>query len=251
MILRSGVSLLGGNRVAFITCENVSFAYGGKTVLHDVSFSVNAGDYLCIVGENGSGKSTLIKGLLGLKAPETGKISYGDGLKPNGIGYLPQQSAAQKDFPASVFEVVLSGRLNRCGLIPFYRKADRIDADEKLALMGMETMKKQSFQALSGGQQQRVLLARALCATSRLLLLDEPVAGLDPVATASMYRVISEINQNHGITVIMVSHDIPAAVKYANRILQLGHKQLFFGKTSDYTKSTLGSRFLNPFHTAD
>ena len=237
--------------MSLITCENVSFSYGGKTVLHGLDFHVDAGDYLCIVGENGSGKSTLVKGLLGLKQPDNGKITFGDGLKPNEIGYLPQQSALQKNFPASVYKVVLSGRLNQCGFLPFYGRSDRQDVDEKMALMGIEQLKHQSFQALSGGQQQRVLLARALCATSRLLLLDEPVAGLDPVATASMYRVISEINEKHGITVVMVSHDIPASVKYANRILQLGHKQLFFGRTSDYVKSTLGNRFLNPFYSAD
>ena len=193
-----------------LRCSDLSFAYGGETVLKGVSFAVNAGDYLCVVGENGSGKSTLMKGLLGLKEPESGSIEYAGGLKRNEIGYLPQQTALQKDFPASVFEVVLSGRLN---------------------------YKKRCYQELSGGQQQRVLLARALCATSRLLLLDEPVAGLDPVATGEMYNLLKLINLCDGETVIMVSHDVAAAERYATHILQLGHSQLYFGSVSGYRGS--------------
>ena len=169
-----------------LRCSDLSFAYGGETVLKGVSFAVNAGDYLCVVGENGSGKSTLMKGLLGLKEPESGSIEYAGGLKRNEIGYLPQQTALQKDFPASVFEVVLSGRLNSMGRRFFYSKEDKKEAERNLDRMGMLEYKKRCYQELSGGQQQRVLLARALCATSRLLLLDEPVAGLDPVATGEM-----------------------------------------------------------------
>lgn len=230
--------------MSLISCSNATFGYDGTPVLSDVNFSVNKGDYLCIVGENGSGKSTLIKGLLKLKTPISGSVETGDGLLSTEIGYLPQQSEAQKNFPASVFEVVLSGRLNSCKKRPFYSSEDKKAAEEKLALMGMSDMKKRCYHELSGGQQQRVLLARALCATKKLLLLDEPVAGLDPIVTNDMYKLIESINKEHGITIIMVSHDIAAAVKYSTHILQLGHKQLFFGTTQDYVKSHWGKIFL-------
>ena len=223
--------------MALITCENLSFAYSGDTVLSGVNFSVNAGDYLCIVGENGSGKSTLMRGLLGLKEPVCGSISFGDGLKQSEIGYLPQQTDMQRDFPASVFEVVLSGRLNSLGRRFFYSKADKAEAERNLERMGMLDFKKRCYQELSGGQQQRVLLARALCATSKLLLLDEPVAGLDPVAMGEMYNLLKLINLCDGVTVVMVSHDVSAALRYATHILQLGHKQLYFGSVHDYVHS--------------
>ncbi len=223
--------------MALIKCENLSFAYSGDTVLEGVSFSVNAGDYLCIVGENGSGKSTLMRGLLGLKEPSSGMITFGDGLKQNEIGYLPQQTDMQRDFPASVFEVVLSGRLNSLGRRCFYSKADRAEAEHNLERMGMLEYKKRCYQELSGGQQQRVLLARALCATSKLLLLDEPVAGLDPVAMGEMYNLLKLINLCDGVTVVMVSHDVNAALRYATHILQLGHRQLYFGSAHDYARS--------------
>lgn len=223
--------------MALITCENISFAYSGDTVLSGVNFSVNAGDYLCIVGENGSGKSTLMRGLLGLKEPASGSISFGDGLKQSEIGYLPQQTDMQRDFPASVFEVVLSGRLNALGRRFFYSKADKAEAERNLERMGMLDFKKRCYQELSGGQQQRVLLARALCATSKLLLLDEPVAGLDPVAMGEMYNMLKLINLCDGVTVVMVSHDVSAALRYATHILQLGHKQLYFGSVHDYVHS--------------
>ena len=223
--------------MALITCENLSFAYSGDTVLSGVNFSVNAGDYLCIVGENGSGKSTLMRGLLGLKEPACGSISFGDGLKQSEIGYLPQQTDMQRDFPASVFEVVLSGRLNSLGRRFFYSKADKAEAERNLERMGMLDFKKRCYQELSGGQQQRVLLARALCATSKLLLLDEPVAGLDPVAMGEMYNLLKLINLCDGVTVVMVSHDVNAALRYATHILQLGHRQLYFGSAHDYARS--------------
>ncbi len=225
-----------------ITCTAASFGYDGNTVLSDVSFSLEAGDYLCVLGENGSGKSTLIKGILKLKIPVSGGIAFSDDLSASEIGYLPQQTAAQKDFPATVYEVVLSGRLNSCKGKPFYSKEDKKIALEKIALMGMEKLARRSYQELSGGQQQRVLLARALCATKKILLLDEPVSGLDPLVTAEMYALIKELNEKEGITVIMVSHDL-AAVRYATHILHLGNKQLFFGKTADYLETALSKRF--------
>ena len=223
--------------MALITCSGLSFAYGQDTVLSGVDFSVESGDYLCIVGENGSGKSTLVKGLLGLKEPRSGSIELGDGLERREIGYLPQQTELQRDFPASVFEVVLSGRLNSLGRRCFYSKADRAEAARNLERMGMFEFANRCYQALSGGQQQRVLLARALCATKKLLLLDEPVAGLDPVATAEMYNLLKLINLCDGVTVVMVSHDVNAALRYATRILHLGHEQLFFGTVAEYEKS--------------
>jgi len=230
--------------MSLITCQDVSFAYEGATVVSGLDFEVQSQDYLCIVGENGSGKSTLIKGLLRLKTPQTGNIVLGDGLRANEIGYLPQQTAAQKDFPASAFEVVLSGRLSARGILPFYSRVDKEIAEENIKLLGIENLKNRCYRELSGGQQQRVLLARALCATQKVLLLDEPVAGLDPVVTQELYRLIEKINKDTGITVIMVSHDINSAIKYANRILHLKNEQVFFGTTKDYLKSSVGIGFL-------
>lgn len=230
--------------MAILKCDNARFAYDGRTVLENVSFSMNAGDYLCVVGENGSGKSTLIKGLLGLKAPESGSISYLDGLKSTEIGYLPQQTETQRDFPASVYEVVMSGCLNRLGKRFAYGKEDRERAMMNMERMGIEELRDASYQELSGGQQQRVLLARALCATKKLLLLDEPVTGLDPIATGEMYNLIKLVNLCDDISVIMVSHDIHEAVRYATHILHLGHKQLFFGTSAEYKESDLARRFL-------
>ncbi|MDR2504877.1 MAG: metal ABC transporter ATP-binding protein [Oscillospiraceae bacterium] len=227
-----------------ITCRNATFAYEGIAAVRDVSFEVTRGDFLCIVGENGSGKSTLMKGLLGLHAPQSGTIEFGGGLRPTGIGYLPQQSAAQKDFPANVREVVLSGRLSSRGLRPFYTSFDRSEAERHMEELGIARLANRSYRELSGGQQQRVLLARALCATESLLLLDEPVAGLDPVATADLYRLIETIRKEQGVTIIMVSHDIRAAVQYGSHILHMHTTQLFYGTTAEYTSSPIGARFL-------
>ncbi|MGN0370928.1 MAG: metal ABC transporter ATP-binding protein [Butyrivibrio sp.] len=223
--------------MALIACENISLGYEGEVILENINFSLNGGEYLCIVGENGTGKSTLVKGLLKLKKPMSGNILYEEGLKSSEIGYLPQQTLAQKDFPASVYEVVLSGRLNSLGMKPFFGRKDKKDAIEKMNLMGIADLKNKCYHDLSGGQQQRVLLARAMCATKKLILLDEPVAGLDPIATVELYELIADINKKYGITVIMVSHDMEATLKYASHILHLSHKQLFFGKKEDYLKT--------------
>ena len=230
--------------MALIRCENVSIGYEGQTVVKDLSFQIDAGDYLCIVGENGSGKSTLVKSLLGLKSVEKGQIVFGDGLRQNEIGYLPQQTDVQKDFPASVYEVVLSGRLNSRGIRPFYTSADKKTAFEKMKMLGISDLSRQCFRDLSGGQKQRVLLARALCATKTLLLLDEPVTGLDPIVTAEFYELIQRINKESGIAVVMVSHDIESAVKYATHILHLQEKVLFFGTAGAYQKSRVEQTFL-------
>lgn len=231
--------------MAQLACQNLSLGYDAKIILQDLSFSLDAGDYLCIVGENGSGKSTLMKTILGLMAPIRGKVLTGDGLKPNEIGYLPQQTDVQKDFPASVREIVLSGCQGRCGLRPFYNQEEKRIAAQAMAKMGVSKLQKRCYRELSGGQQQRVLLARALCATRKMLLLDEPVAGLDPGATAELYHLIKELNRQDRITVVMISHDIAAAVHYASHMLHIG-KTVFFGTTQDYLKSGAGKVFSTP-----
>jgi len=223
-----------------LDCQDLSLGYEGKTVVTGLSFVVNAGDYLCIVGENGSGKSTLMKAILKLKAPMSGQILTGDGLEHNEIGYLPQQTVVQKDFPASVREVVRSGCLNRCGLRPYYSSAEKLMAEETMETLGIIPLAKRCYRELSGGQQQRVLLARALCATRKILLLDEPVAGLDPKATVEMYELIERLNKD-GITIVMISHDIPSSVKYATSILHIGNQSsVFIGTKADYLKSEAG-----------
>lgn len=230
--------------MSLLTVSNVSFAYEGQTALSEVNFEVNIGDYLCIIGENGAGKSTLMKGILGLKKPLTGNILTGEGIKSNEIGYLPQQTAIQKDFPASVFEVVLSGNLNALGLRPFYGVKEKKNTMEKMELLGITDLRKKCYKELSGGQQQRVLLARALCATKKLLFLDEPVTGLDPIMKASFYKLIQKLNTTEQITIVVVSHDMNGAIEYASHILHLGKKQLFFGTKDAYLVSDIGRKFV-------
>ena len=226
-----------------IECKDVSVKYENQVVLEDISFSIEQGDYLCIVGENGSGKSTLVKTILGLENSKLGQIVFGEGLNKNEIGYLPQQTQAQKDFPASVYEVVLSGCLNSKGFSPFYSMKDKKLANEMIKSLGIANIKRKSFRELSGGQQQRVLLARALCATKKIIILDEPITGLDPTVTREMYSLIKEINKK-GITIIMVSHDINFAVNNASKILHLKKNIKFFGNTEDYANSEVGRRFI-------
>lgn len=226
-----------------LTIRNLSFGYDSHAIISDLNFTVSAGDYLCIVGENGSGKTTLMKTLLHLREPLSGEIIAGDGLKPNEIGYLPQQTIVQKDFPASVREIVMSGFQGRIGLRPFYNKAEKQLAEENMERMGITRLADSCYRELSGGQQQRVLLARALCATRKILLLDEPVSGLDPKMTAEMYSLIESLNRE-GITIIMISHDIAAAVKYATHILHIG-SQVFFGTRDEYIQSDLGKRWIS------
>ena len=224
--------------MSLISCENLAFAYEGVTVLRNLNFSIEQGDYLCILGENGAGKSTLMKGLLGLKKPSAGSVALGDGLRAKEIGYLPQQTPVQKDFPASVQEVVLSGCLSGMGLRPFYGKAEKERAARSMESLEITDLRERCYRDLSGGQQQRVLLARALCATKKVILLDEPVAGLDPLVTINMYKLIERINREMGITVIMVSHDLQAAMRYASHVLHLGEdRQLFFGTREEYRRS--------------
>ena len=228
--------------MAQLICQDLCVGYDGKAVLQDLNFAVFSGDYLCIVGENGSGKSTLMKTILGLQQPVRGRILTLDGLRKNEIGYLPQQTVVQKDFPASVREIVLSGCQGRCGSRPFYNKEEKQLAADAMEKMQIAQLAKRCYRELSGGQQQRVLLARALCATRKMLLLDEPVSGLDPKVTAEMYALIEKLNREDGITVIMISHDIAAAVKYASHILHIGDA-VFFGTKTEYLQSPQGRLF--------
>ena len=231
--------------MAQITCKDLLLGYGGTPLLPALSFEVNPGDYLCIVGENGAGKSTLMRTLLHLQAPMGGQIIMGDGLKANEIGYLPQQTIVQKDSPASVREIVLSGCQGRCGLRPFYRPQEKQLAKSAMERLGITHLTNRCYRELSGGQQQRVLLARALCATQKLLLLDEPVSGLDPKATADMYAMIEDLNRNDHITVIMISHNVADALRYATHILQVSAEP-FFGTREQWLSSRQSLQFTHP-----
>lgn len=228
--------------MSILTGKNLTIGYDGREIVNGISFEINKGDYLCIVGENGAGKSTLMKTILGLIQPIKGDIVFGEELTKNEIGYLPQQTIVQKDFPASVEEIVLSGCQGRIGLKSFYSKAEKELAKENMEKMNITHLSKRCYRELSGGQQQRVLLARALCATRKLLLLDEPVAGLDPKAMAELYELIEQLNKE-GVTIIMISHDISVAVKYASHVLHVDSNS-FFGSKEEYLKSDVGRRFL-------
>lgn len=224
--------------MAQIYCQNLTLGYNGRIVLENLHFTVNAGDYLCIVGENGSGKSTLMRTLLNLQPPVSGSVTLGDGLSFKDIGYLPQQTLVQRDFPASVREIVLSGCQSRCGLRPFYNQDEKALAEQAMDKMQIRPLARRCYRELSGGQQQRVLLARALCSARKVLLLDEPVSGLDPKVTAEMYALIEDLNRREGITIIMISHDIAAAVQYASHILHIGPK-VFWGAKEAYLQSDM------------
>lgn len=204
--------------MVLIKCRQLTLGYGNKDIVSDFDYDIDAGEYLCIVGRNGSGKTTLLRGISGLLSPKSGSIEFCDGLMRNQIGYLPQITNVQKDFPASVEEIVLSAFQGKKGLLPFYTRAHRERAMECMALTRTESLRKACFRELSGGQRQRVLLARALCAAERLLLLDEPVTGLDPESTESMYRIISDLHKS-GMTIVMVTHDLEAAHRESSRIL--------------------------------
>jgi zinc transport system ATP-binding protein len=221
--------------IGLLRCRDVSVSYNGRLAVEGVSFDVADGDYLCVVGENGSGKSTLMKCVLGLVKPTSGKISL-DGAKTNGIGYLPQQAVVQMDFPASVYEVVLSGCVNRMGPFSFHSRKDRARAEANMERLEITPLRRKSFRDLSGGQRQRVLLARALCAAGGIIMLDEPASGLDPLVASGMYELLERLNSD-GVTIVMISHDIKSAVRYGNKILHLSGKPLFFGPTSEYVET--------------
>ena len=220
--------------MTLITLKDVTIAFEGVVAVENVRLSIEKGDYLVIVGENGSGKSTLIRAILGLVRPQKGRVIYGSGLKQNQIGYLPQQTVAQRDFPASVEEVVLSGCINRMGRRLFFGAQQRRLAEEKMCLLDVERLRRQSYRTLSGGQQQRVLLARALCATDSILLLDEPVTGLDPEATEELYGIIRTLNREHGVAIVMVSHDLHGSMRDAGRVLVMDHGVDFLGSVEAY-----------------
>ena len=226
-------------------CKDVTLGYENKVVAKNLNFKIDQGDYLCVVGENGTGNSTLIKTLLGLIKPLNGEvIANVQGKNHKGVGYLPQQTQAQKDFPASVWEVVLSGVLNNDHRCPFYNKKDKAEAEKNMEKLNILDLKKRCYRELSGGQQQRVLLARALCATDSVLILDEPVTGLDPAASMEFYETIKDLNKKENVTIIMVSHDIKNALNYATHILHLEQENDFFGTVEEYKKSNVSNMFL-------
>ena len=228
--------------MALLEVKDLSLGYDGKAIAEHLNFKVDAGSYLCIVGENGSGKTTLMKTLLHLQKPLSGTINYGDGLKPDEIGYLPQQTEVQRDFPASVYEIVISGCQSRLGQRAFYGKEEKALAADAMRRMAIEDLKDRCYRDLSGGQQQRVLLARALCAARKIILLDEPVSGLDPKVTAELYKLIEDLNRE-GVTIMMVSHDISTALRNATHILHIG-SEMFFGTRQEYLNSRIGRMFL-------
>ena len=224
--------------MSLITIRDLSLGYGNRILTEGMDMQVDSGDYVCVIGENGAGKSTFIRTLLGLQSPLKGKITFGEGLKKTQVGYLPQQTVVQRDFPATVEEIVLSGCQGSKGLRPFYNSREKEEAKRNMERMNISEFAKRSYRKLSGGQQQRVLLARALCASSRLLVLDEPVAGLDPKATEDMYALIKGLN-DEGVTIIMISHDISAAITFASHILHIRSRSVFLTK-EEYLKSDIG-----------
>ena len=226
-----------------IICQDLKLGFGANILVEHLSFTIEKGSYLCIVGENGAGKSTLLRALLGLLKPLSGSITLGEGLQRREIGYLPQQTFVQRDFPASVREVVLSGCQGRCGLRPFYNREEKQIAEKAMEQMEITGLAETCYRDLSGGQQQRVLLARALCASDKLLVLDEPVSGLDPKMAETMYRLVARINREMGITIIMISHDVREAIPYATHILHMD-KDYFFGTAEAYRESEYGRLFL-------
>ena len=242
--------------MSYLICDNLSFSYDGRKVIDRLSFSVDKGARVCIVGENGAGKSTLVKGILGLKKADTGtvKLAEGHGHSKPQIGYLPQQSEQIKDFPASVREVVRSGCIGsrKCSKLgaslsafyPFYTAFEKRQADEAMKRMGILELADRNCSELSGGQKQRMLLARGLCAAGRLFLLDEPTAGLDADATADLYNLILELSQDDGMTILMVTHDHSILPRIATHVLHLGHGETFYGTLEEYQASIPGRRFL-------
>ena len=227
-----------------ITCDNITLGYGARILVERLSFTIEKGNYLCVVGENGAGKSTLLRTLLGLQKPLAGTVVLGEGLKRNEIGYLPQQTFVQRDFPASVWEVVISGCQGRCGLRPFYNREEKQIAKRVMEQLEITPLAQTCYRDLSGGQQQRVLLARALCASDKMLVLDEPVSGLDPKMAEVMYQLVARVNRDMGMTVVMISHDVREAIPYATHILHMD-REYYFGTAEAYRQSEFGKAFLD------
>ncbi len=231
--------------MSLIQVRDLSISYDGKTIVSGINFDIDQGDFMCVFGENGSGKSSLIKAILGLKSTASGHIHFAKDFSRRDIGYMPQKTQIQQDFPASVLEVVLSGCQGSMGFRPFYGKAEKAKAARAMERLGITDIKKECYRSLSGGQQQRVLLARALCGADKMILLDEPTTALDPIATTDFYRLIYELNKDSGITVVMVSHDISGSLKYSGTVLHIGGSEvMFYGKTADYVKTRIGASFL-------
>jgi len=226
-----------------IVCRGVSLGYEGRPLLRGLDLTVSDGDYLCVVGENGTGKSTLIRALLGLLPPLSGEIVRAAELRQGAVGYLPQQTRAQKDFPATAYEVVLSGCLNQKGFRFFYSGRQKSAALMNMGKLGILELKDKCYRELSGGQQQRVLLARALCAAKRLLILDEPITGLDPAAAQDLYKTLAYLNRKEGMAVVMVTHDLKAALQSARTVLHIGRDAWFSGTVEEYLASPQGRRF--------
>ena len=227
-----------------IQCDHAAFGYENQIYIKNITFTMEEGDYICVLGENGSGKSTLMKGLLGLLRPYEGTVTYGPSVAGKSIGYLPQRTMAQKDFPATVREVVMSGCLSRRGVVPFWSREDRIRADRQMERMSIRSLERECFRDLSGGQQQRVLLARALCATEHLLLLDEPTTGLDPAVTRELYGLLRELNHEEHTAILMITHDVDQAMQDAGKVLHMEREMMFFGSVSEYQNSRVGQEFL-------
>ena len=234
--------------MSLIKFSNIEFKYDSKQILQNVSFEVNKGDYVCILGENGTGKSTLLNLLSGILKPTSGSIEFFDESLKSKIGYLPQQIQIQDNFPASVYEIVLSGCVNKLKLYPFYTRIEKQIANYNINLLGISDIKAKSFHELSGGQKQRVLLARALCSAENLILLDEPVSGLDPVVTESFYDTIHHLNTEHGTTIVMVSHDIKKSLEFATHIIYISKNSFYYAKKDDFLNSEVSKKIVGGNH---
>ena len=224
------------------SCRDAALGYEHKPLLEHLNFEVRRGDYICVIGENGSGKSTLLQSMLGLVRPLSGRIEC-PAQKEGKIGYLPQQTEAQRSFPATVEEVMRSGFLNRRGFHFAYSRAEKATALMNMGKLGVLELRGRCYRDLSGGQQQRVLLARALCAAESLLILDEPVTGLDPAATQELYRILRYLNEKENLAVVMVTHDLAAALQEAKTVLHIGRNGWFCGSAQEYLRSNEGKRF--------
>lgn len=229
------------NEILF-SCRDAALGYEHRPLVEHLNFEVHRGDYICVVGENGSGKSTLLRSMLGLVEPLSGEICC-PAQKEGGIGYLPQQTDSQRSFPATVEEVVLSGFLNRHKIHVIYSRAEKASALMNMGKLGVLELRKRCYRDLSGGQQQRVLLARALCAAESLLILDEPVTGLDPAATQELYRILRYLNEKENIAIVMVTHDLAAALREAGTVMHIGRSGWFYGTVEEYLASNEGKRF--------
>jgi len=226
-----------------LECKNVSIGYNDKAICKDISFTIEKGEYVCIVGENGCGKSTLLKTILGLTKQVSGKIKFDNNFNKTQIGYLPQQSEMQRDFPAVVKEIVMSGFINKMGLRPFYNKSEKEKALKLMSQLNIIDHKNKSYKDLSGGQQQKVLLARALCATDELLVLDEPTNGLDMRSIKAFYDTIYRLNSENGITILMVTHNLDKVIDKVTKIIYLKNTQVFCGSKEEFLESEFGKSY--------